>query len=818
MTQRVGSELSLPPSVVSHQIRYDVTTAPTTAIKFMTDGVLLRELATDFLLSKYSIIIIDEAHERSVNTDILIGLLTRIIRLREKKWLDGSLRPLRLVIMSATLRVADFTDNPSLFPPSAKPPVIEIAGRQHPVTVHFNRRTTHDYISESVTKVSKIHARLPPGGILVFLTGQQEISTVCKRLEQRYGARAIQQRKDARIAAWEKQQSREEEEETIGASSGVDREAEEIDLGVHDDDDLAEDVDDTNAIQDDADALDTDDEEDGAERHDADMPQELKDDSDVPLHILPLYSLLPSEKQMRVFEEPPEGSRLVVVATNVAETSLTIPGIRYVVDSGRAKERAYDAASGIQSFNVSWVSKAAAGQRAGRAGRTGPGHCYRLYSSAVYEDHFEQFSQPEIVRTPIDGLVLQMKAMNIIRVHGFPFPTPPAEDAIIKAERTLVHLNALEEAKTENDNGRPSQAAKITDLGRAMCAFPTGPRFAKLLVQGQQHGCLPLVIALVAALSVGDPFIREESLADGDDADDNQEDGNKQRRADYFAAMSRLAALGAGLSDLYRLISAVGAYEHAQGSMSFCEENFLRPKAMEEIHKLRSQLAKLVAADLPPAERATVLSTKLKLPTETQLKVLRQLVAAAFVDQVAVRADLVETVMANGQPMRSFAKMKSTRNVPYLAMSVPGEHAYFHPSSTLFHGEPPAWVVFTEVQRSKSRTVTVKSAGGEDETVLQQGRPMLKGITKINPAWLTTLGKSLCSFDKPADSGAADLATLARAQAESKATGKSAEMTRQILLTPRYAAGLASGSGPGWQLPAVKATQRLVSGRWVTDM
>jgi ATP-dependent RNA helicase DHX37/DHR1 len=126
-------------------------------------------------------------------------------------------------------------------------------------------------------------------------------------------------------------------------------------------------------------------------------------DAKSPLLILPLYSMLPTKEQLRVFEEPPEGSRLCVLATNVAETSLTIPGIRYVVDCGRSKERNYDKATGVQSFNIQWTSKASASQRAGRAGRTGPGHCYRLFSSAVYETDFEKFAKPELLRMPIEG-------------------------------------------------------------------------------------------------------------------------------------------------------------------------------------------------------------------------------------------------------------------------------------------------------------------------------------------------------------------------------------------------------------------------------
>lgn len=252
--------------------------------------------------------------------------------------------------------------------------------------------------------------------------------------------------------------------------------------------------------------------------------------STVPMHVLPLYSLLPTDQQMQVFRSPPSNHRLVIIATNVAETSITIPGIRYVVDSGRAKERHYDPSTGVQAFQVSWISKASASQRAGRAGRTGPGHCYRLYSSALYEDHFEAFSKPEILRMPIEGVVLQMKSMNIEQVVNFPFPTPPDRFALKKAEDLLTHLGALSTpTKTRMVLG-VQQAGRaggqVTDLGKAMAAYPVSPRFAKMLVIGSQHGCLPYVVAVVACLSVGDPFLHEQSieeLAEGSDEDDSRD-------------------------------------------------------------------------------------------------------------------------------------------------------------------------------------------------------------------------------------------------------------------------------------------------------
>lgn len=182
-------------------------------------------------------------------------------------------------------------------------------------------------------------------------------------------------------------------------------------------------------------------------------------------------------------------------------------------------QRRYDIANGIQAFQVAWTSKASAAQRAGRAGRTGPGHCYRLYSSALFEHHFEKFATPEIQRMPIDGVVLQMKSMHIDAVVNFPFPTPPDRPALLKAEKTLVYLGALRIPSSSSG----LMEGQISELGRAMALFPLSPRFSRMLVSGQQHGCLPYVICIVSAMSVGDPFIYEEAI--DEDTPKNPEEG-----------------------------------------------------------------------------------------------------------------------------------------------------------------------------------------------------------------------------------------------------------------------------------------------------
>ncbi|OWK54885.1 putative ATP-dependent RNA helicase DHX37 [Lonchura striata] len=375
MSQRVAKEMNLSHRVVSYQIRYEGNVTDETQIKFMTDGVLLKEIQKDFLLSKYRVIIVDEAHERSMYTDILIGLLSRIVPLRQKKGL-----PLKLIIMSATLRVEDFTDNTRLF--SVKPPVIQVDARQFPVTVHFNKKTPlDDYSGECFRKVCKIHRMLPAGKRTSLLRASPIAHTEHTR-------RAEDDRDDSveEMRKFKKSRKR----RRVLTLPKIDLNSYSVVPVDEGDEDRDLDSDDDAAGSDlDLDLGDGDSEEGlahmllglslGVGLSSAGLfPTEEKSDSSLPLYVLPLYSLLAPEKQAKVFQPPPAGTRLCVVATNVAETSLTIPGIKYVVDCGRVKRRFHDRITGVSSFRVTWVSQASAQQRAGRAGRTEPGHCYRF--------------------------------------------------------------------------------------------------------------------------------------------------------------------------------------------------------------------------------------------------------------------------------------------------------------------------------------------------------------------------------------------------------------------------------------------------------
>ncbi|XP_077015676.1 putative ATP-dependent RNA helicase DHX37 isoform X2 [Tamandua tetradactyla] len=699
MSQRVAKEMNLSQRVISYQIRYEGNVTEDTRIKFMTDGVLLKEIQKDFLLLKYKVVVIDEAHERSVYTDILIGLLSRIVRLRAKKNL-----PLKLLVMSATLRVEDFTQNPRLF--ARPPPVIKVGSRQFPVTVHFNKRTPlEDYSGECFRKVCKIHRMLPAGGILVFLTGQAEVHALCRRLRRAFPHARHQppEKEDQQDSAEEMRRFKKSRAKTKKTLPQINLDSYSVlPAGEGDEDREAELDDEEEALGSDLD-LDLGDEG---------MDEGDQPDSSLPLHVLPLYSLLAPEKQAQVFRPPPEGTRLCVVATNVAETSLTIPGIKYVVDCGKVKKRFYDRVTGVSSFRVTWVSQASADQRAGRAGRTEPGHCYRLYSSAVFGD-FEQFPPPEITRRPVEDLILQMKALNIEKVINFPFPTPPSVESLIAAEELLISLGALQ-APPKTERMKQLQTSRvscpITPLGRTMATFPVAPRYAKMLALSRQHGCLPYTITIVAAMTVRELFEELDRPAASDD-ELTRLKGKQARVAQMKRAWAgRGAALKLG--DFMLLLGAVGACEYAGCSPQFCEANGLRYKAMLEIRRLRGQLTTAVNTVCP--EIGLFVDPKMQPPSDSQATYLRQIVTAGLGDHLARRVQSEELLDD---------RWRNAYKTPLL-----DDPVFIHPSSVLFK-ELPEFVVYQEI--------------------VETTKMYMKGVSAVEMQWIPALLPTYCQFNKP---------------------------------------------------------------------
>ncbi len=389
---------------VGYSIRFEDVTSEKTKIKYMTDGVLLRETLVEEDLDRYSCVIMDEAHERSLNTDVLFGVLKKVVARR---------RDFRLIVTSATLDSGKF----ATFFGSA--PVFKIPGRTFPVDVLFSKTPQEDYVDAAVKQAVAVHLGHPPGDVLIFMTGQEEIEATCFALQERL-------------------------------------------------DHLGEDI--------------------------------------PPLMILPIYSTLPSDLQAKIFDKAPDGTRKCIVSTNIAETSLTVDGIIYVIDTGYVKMKVYNSKVGMDALTVYPCSQAGANQRAGRAGRTGPGTCWRLFTESAFAHEMLQTTVPEIQRTNLANVVLLLKSLNVQDVGDFDFMDPPPAENIAAASYQLWVLGAL------SDNGG------LTNLGRRMAEFPLDPSLAKMLLVGEEMRCSEEVLTVVSMLSVPSVFFRPPDRAEEADA------------------------------------------------------------------------------------------------------------------------------------------------------------------------------------------------------------------------------------------------------------------------------------------------------------
>ncbi|CAI9090919.1 OLC1v1025807C1 [Oldenlandia corymbosa var. corymbosa] len=445
---------------VGYAIRFEDCTGPETVIKYMTDGMLLREILVDESLSQYSVIMLDEAHERTIHTDVLFGLLKQLINRRPD---------LRLIVTSATLDAEKFSGyffNCNIF---------TIPGRTFPVEILYTKQPESDYLDASLITVLQIHLTEPEGDILLFLTGQEEIDYACQCLYERMK----------------------------GLGNNV--------------------------------------------------PE---------LIILPVYSALPSEMQTRIFEPAPPGKRKVVVATNIAEASLTIDGIFYVIDPGFAKQNVYNPKQGLDSLVITPISQASAKQRAGRAGRTGPGKCYRLYTESAFHNEMSPTSIPEIQRINLGNTVLNMKAMGINDLLSFDFMDPPSPQALISAMEQLYSLGALDEE------------GLLTKLGRKMAEFPLDPPLSKMLLASVDLGCSDEILTIIAMIQTGNIFYRpREKQAQAD-----------QKRAKFFQPEG----------DHLTLLAVYEAWKAKNFSSPWCFENFVQSRSLRRAQDVRKQLLSIM--------------------------------------------------------------------------------------------------------------------------------------------------------------------------------------------------------------------------------
>lgn len=576
---------------VGYAIRFEDVTTSSTKIKYMTDGLLLREALLDPSLSRYSVIIVDEAHERTIHTDVLLGLLKTVQKTRSQGVNDTvhnhhikaendtqvekenevqptsmlkhnqgkKLAPLKLIIMSASLDAKIFSD----YFGGAR--AVHVQGRQYPVDVLYTHQPETDYVDATLITIFQIHLDEGPGDILVFLTGQEEIESIERLIQERLPKLPEGKRK---------------------------------------------------------------------------------------LLVMPIFASLPSEKQMKVFMPPPSGFRKVILATNIAETSVTIPGIKYVIDPGMVKVRTYDASTGIEPLIIVKTSKAQALQRSGRAGREGPGKCYRLYPESEFYK-LNASTTPEIKRCNLANVILQLKALGVDDILGFDFIEEPDRMAIIKSMELLFLLGAL------------TDGSKLSDpVGQQMARLPLDPIYSKALIVANQFNCLEEMLIIVALLSVESIYyFPREKLEESRTAFRNF----SIPEGDHLTLLNIYRAS----DELLEKSTVVCSQDKAEKKLrKWCKQNFINGRSLKHARDIHSQIRRNVEQ---MGHRVTSCGEDM-LP-------LRRCLAASFFLNAALK-----------QPDGTYRALSS------------GLVVQIHPSSVLFRMKPEC-IIFNELVRTNQNYV-----------------------------------------------------------------------------------------------------------------
>ncbi|CAD2214466.1 ATP-dependent RNA helicase DHX8/PRP22 [Angomonas deanei] len=526
---------------VGYTVRFKDVTSSLTRIKYMTDGILLREALLDDSFQRYSVIILDEAHERSINTDLLFAIVRKALQKHST---------LKVLITSATLETKKFcayfgVDEPFL-----------IEGRTFPVETYYLAEPTPDYVRTALQTVMKIHLEEPPGDVLVFLTGQEEIEMGGEQL--------------------------------------------------------------FNWLE--------------ALRKKVEIP--LPD-----LLILPLTATMPQDVQSRVFEPTPPGCRKVVLATNVAETSITINNLYYVVDSGFCKQNIFDPVKGMEQLKIVPISQAQAKQRSGRAGRIGPGKCFRLYTEAQFTTDMEPETVPDIMRTNLFHVTLQLKAMGIDLLTIELMDAPPPE-AVVAALEKLRYLEALD------DDGL------LTPLGGRMAQLSIDPSQSKTLLTAVDMGCAGPILTIVSMLAVQKRgvFYRPR---------EHQEEADAARR--QFLQPE---------GDHITLMAVYNAWVANDMSEEWSKRNFVKHRMLVEARDTREQLL-----DMLTRGKSKTLSSV----NDDNLTQVRKAITAGYFFNVARRVDSYT---------RSYVTLSDRREV------------YIHPSSALLD-DPPRYVLYDDIRLTR---------------------------------------------------------------------------------------------------------------------
>uniref|UniRef100_A0ACD6A2Q5 Uncharacterized protein n=1 Tax=Avena sativa TaxID=4498 RepID=A0ACD6A2Q5_AVESA len=607
VSRRVAQELGVSlGEEVGYAIRFEDRTSEKTSIKYLTDGVLLRESLSNPELKQYSVIILDEAHERSLNTDILLGLMKRLIKHRASD--------LKVLITSATLdglKVSNFFSGC---------PVLNIPGTIFPVEKFYSTDRPTNYIESSLRTAIDIHVKESPGDVLIFMTGKDDIDKMVSKLEERI--------------------------------------------------------------------------------------QNLEEGSCMDALVLPLHGSLPPDQQVRVFAPAPPDCRRFIVATNVAETSLTVDGVVFVIDCGYVKQRQYNPSTGMYSLDVVQISRVQADQRAGRAGRTRPGKCYRLYPSSIYQNEFLEATVPEIQRTSLAGSVLYLKSLNLpdIDILKFDFLDPPSRESLEDALRQLYLIDAIDES------------GQITDVGRLMSELPLDPSLSRTLIEANELGCLSQALTVAAVLSA-EITLRQTRSKDME---------GKRKRQELPD--------GSGWGDHVQLLQIFESWDQAGYDPRWCSDHDLQVRGMKFSKDVRNQLSQIIQK---VAKGPTDLQARRGRKSDPDYRKLRKALCIGYGNQLAERM-----IHHNG----------------YHTVGYRTQLVQVHPSSVLEgdeYGKLPVYVVYHELINT-TRPFMRNVCGVEQNWV----KPILKKLDKLNINKLSG-GSSALTESEPLDDNQQGLPTKA---------------------------------------------------------
>ncbi|XP_017778028.1 PREDICTED: probable ATP-dependent RNA helicase DHX35 [Nicrophorus vespilloides] len=475
LARRVADETStqVQGSHVGYAVRFDACTIQP-KIKYMTEGILMREMMADPLLSTYSAIMLDEVHERTLYTDILMGLMKKILKKRKE---------LRLIVASATVDARElkafFNSNDGTNKSMDTAAILSVHGRQFPVDVYFIKEPIPCYVQGVIDLVVKINNSKEPGDILAFLTGQEEVDRAWRVLKEH-----------------------------------------------------------ANLLE--------------------------EEDKKNKMFVLPMYGSLPNMEQLKVFKFAPDGYRKVVLATNVAETSVTIPGIVHVIDCGFVKLKWFNNDTHTDSLMLLPISKASANQRAGRAGRMRSGKVYRLYAEKDWP-RMADATPPEITRTNLTYVLLQLKALGISNILEFDFPSPPPLANIKSALEILYALDAID-----------IRGELTNPLGFNMAEFALDPMYSKVLLSSGEYGCSEEILTVISMLQVETIFVKPLS-------------GNNSIKARIKKRMFEVEE-----GDLITYLNVFSGFMNNDMQQGFCQRNYLNYKSLKRVVEIRKRLEKML--------------------------------------------------------------------------------------------------------------------------------------------------------------------------------------------------------------------------------